>query len=290
MIIAALLLIAKLTQAYLEEKARKDAYNNAVTLMEDGKYDEAIEEFKALEGYEDSETMITEAENRKAYAAAEELLATGKLEEAKTAFEKLGDFSDSKKRVEEIIEQQNANAYAAAEKLLAEGKYDEAIKRFQELGNYSDSAKRVEEAKTAKKASLYKQAAEYAEKEEYRKRLIFLKSSEAIRIQPPKQRRCRNCTTSRNMRRRKNSWMKGIIRLPSQNLKGLVITRILVTELRRPKRLRRNRKSRKKFGKAGVNRNLSHQKPEAFMCLHLNGVMEQLNRRSILKTELVSII
>lgn len=176
MIIVALLLIAKLTQAYLEEKARKDAYNNAVTLMEDGKYDEAIEGFKALEGYEDSEVMITEAENRKAYAAAEELLEAGKFEEAKKAFENLGDFSDSKKRVEEIIEQQNANAYAEAEKLLAEGKYDEAIKKFQELGNYSDSAKRVEEAKTAKNESLYKQAAEYAEKEEYSKSLdIFEK-------------------------------------------------------------------------------------------------------------------
>lgn len=174
-IIAALLLIAKLTQAYLEEKARKDAYNNAVTLMEDGKYDEAIEGFKALEGYEDSEAMITEAENRKAYAAAEGLLAAGKLEEAKKAFENLGDFSDSKKRVEEIIEQQNANAYAEAEKLLAEGKYDEAIKKFQELGNYSDSAKRVEEAKTAKNESLYKQAAEYAEKEEYSKSLDIFK-------------------------------------------------------------------------------------------------------------------
>lgn len=175
MIIVALLLIAKLTQAYLEEKARKDAYNNAVTLMEDGKYDEAIEGFKALEGYEDSEVMITEAENRKAYAAAEELLAAGKLEEAKKAFENLGDFSDSKKRVEEIIEQQNANAYAEAEKLLAEGKYDEAIIKFQELGNYSDSAKRVEEAKTAKNESLYKQATEYAEKEEYSKALDIFK-------------------------------------------------------------------------------------------------------------------
>lgn len=174
-IIAALLLIAKLTQAYLEEKARKDAYNNAVTLMEDGKYDEAIEGFKALEGYEDSETMITEAENRKAYAAAEDLFAAGKLEEAKKAFENLGDFSDSKKRVEEIIEQQNANAYAEAEKLLAEGKYDEAIIKFQELGNYSDSAKRVEEAKTAKNESLYKQATEYAEKEEYSKALDIFK-------------------------------------------------------------------------------------------------------------------
>ena len=65
-------------------------YNNAIALMNEGKYDEAITAFEALDGYKDSKEMI--------YTVATTLEKDGRLAQAAIAFEKLGDFSDAKGR------------------------------------------------------------------------------------------------------------------------------------------------------------------------------------------------
>lgn len=65
-------------------------YNNAIALMNEGKYDEAIAAFEALDGYKDSKEMI--------YTVATTLEKDGRLAQAAIAFEKLGDFSDAKGR------------------------------------------------------------------------------------------------------------------------------------------------------------------------------------------------
>ena len=65
-------------------------YNNAIALMDEGKYDEAITAFEALDGYKDSKEMI--------YTVAATLEKDGMLAQAAIAFEKLGDFSDAKER------------------------------------------------------------------------------------------------------------------------------------------------------------------------------------------------
>ncbi len=65
-------------------------YNDAIALMNEGKYDEAITAFEALDGYKDSKEMI--------YTVAATLERDGRLAQAAIAFEKLGDFSDAKER------------------------------------------------------------------------------------------------------------------------------------------------------------------------------------------------
>ena len=65
-------------------------YNDAIALMNEGKYDEAIAAFEALDGYKDSKEMI--------YTVAATLERDGRLAQAAIAFEKLGDFSDAKER------------------------------------------------------------------------------------------------------------------------------------------------------------------------------------------------
>ena len=72
-------------------------YNNAIALMNEGKYDEAITAFEALNGYKDSKERIESCKTA-IYAAAAALEKDGRLAQAAIAFEKLGDFSDAKER------------------------------------------------------------------------------------------------------------------------------------------------------------------------------------------------
>ena len=81
-----------------EEKQRAANYNNAMALFEEGKYDEAMEIFTALDSYKDSKEKIVEIPKAKAYAQAEQLLAQGKKAEAAIAFGKAGDYKDARKR------------------------------------------------------------------------------------------------------------------------------------------------------------------------------------------------
>ncbi|MBP3921846.1 MAG: tetratricopeptide repeat protein [Ruminiclostridium sp.] len=72
-------------------------YNNAIALMDAGKYTEAISAFEALDGYKDSATKITECK----YNDAVSLMENKNYEEAITAFEELGDYNDSKNKIDE---------------------------------------------------------------------------------------------------------------------------------------------------------------------------------------------
>lgn len=80
-------------------------YNDAVSLMNAGQYEEAIASFEALDGYKDSTQKIIDCEDaienlrlQKLYDAAAELADSGKKAEAAIAFGKLGDFRDSRER------------------------------------------------------------------------------------------------------------------------------------------------------------------------------------------------
>ena len=79
-------------------------YNAAVALMNDGKYEEAIAAFEAMNGYKDSAEMITACETGikdDAYDAAIALMNEGKYEEAIAAFETLDDYKDSTDKINE---------------------------------------------------------------------------------------------------------------------------------------------------------------------------------------------
>lgn len=73
------------------------AYDDAVAIMEAGKYADAQAAFEELGSYEDAADM---AENLKDYQAALKLLDEHKYEDALKAFKELGKFHDSKTYVE----------------------------------------------------------------------------------------------------------------------------------------------------------------------------------------------
>lgn len=81
---------------------KSNAYELALSLVESGQYEAAIEQFAALGDYKDSaeqihmiESTVLEEQRAKAYAEAIALLEAKKYGEAYAAFEALGDYKDS---------------------------------------------------------------------------------------------------------------------------------------------------------------------------------------------------
>ncbi len=135
-------------------------YNEAVELMEEKKYDEAITAFTALGNYSDSEDKIEEINNLvldERYQSACVLMDEKKYDEAKTAFTQLGEYKYSKEKIADIDGVLLDEKYNKAETLFKDGKYIEAHALYKELDDYKDSKGRVEEInnRLAKGESLY---------------------------------------------------------------------------------------------------------------------------------------
>lgn len=124
-----------------------NTYNKARTLLESGKYDEAIALFSSLDGYKDSaeskakaeklaEEARIEAENYSQYDIAKSLLLEGEYLEAISAFSKLGNYRDSSQFMQDALD----IAFQAAETLVEEGQCDEAIALYQGLMQFYSTA------------------------------------------------------------------------------------------------------------------------------------------------------
>lgn len=141
-------------------------YNDALKLMEEGKYTEAYDAFNALGNYSDSETRMSQVqananfaqgnyeEVNKIYATLDDkyqthaddlkgiydgaaaMIEEGKYKEASEAFASLGSYSDAASRIGEPY-------YVQAETLLASGEYEASSKAFKAAGKYKDAADRV---------------------------------------------------------------------------------------------------------------------------------------------------
>ena len=116
-------------------------YNAAAALMSEGKYEEAIVAFEAMEGYKDSKDLATEC----AYSKAVSLKDAGKYDGAIAAFEALNGYKDSVVQIENCQTAIKDNAYNAATKLMTEGKFIEAVAAFEAMNGYKDSAAQATE-------------------------------------------------------------------------------------------------------------------------------------------------
>ncbi len=118
-------------------------YNQAIALVEQKNYSEAITIFRDLGDYSDCAEKLKECE----YNNALELEKEEKFNEAKLAFEKLGDYGDSKTRAQ-------ACAYSEAKSALENNDFDTAAKLFADLGEYGDSKNMIKECSYKKAISL----------------------------------------------------------------------------------------------------------------------------------------
>ena len=106
-------------------------YNDAVDLMNEGKYVEAVSAFTELGGYKDSEDKILECK----YNSAITLMNDGKYEEAVSIFTELDGFKDSKEKIEDCKEE----AYNKAVELMNKGEHRKAISYLYVSYGFKDS-------------------------------------------------------------------------------------------------------------------------------------------------------
>lgn len=155
----------------------KTKYNQAKALLESGKYDEAVEAFKALDGFGDSATQIQQSK----YLKAGSIAASGNYDEAIAIYNSLGEYSDSKSLSSKVAADKlfaagdRAGAYAIyatlgesyqthaddyallyeqAKNLQTEEKYDEAASAFAALGTYKDSQTQILQSKYLKAGTM----------------------------------------------------------------------------------------------------------------------------------------
>lgn len=124
----------------------EDRYQAALSMVENGEYEEAITAFEALGDYSNSaeqlETCQTAIKDRD-YNAAVALKEDGKYEEAITAFEALGDYSDSAEQLEICQTAINERDYKEAEDLMESGYYKAAITVLEKMGDYKDASSKI---------------------------------------------------------------------------------------------------------------------------------------------------
>ena len=128
-------------------------YNDAITLMDAGKYTEAISAFEALDGYKDSATKITECNTAildGKYNDTIALMDAGKYTEAISAFEALDGYKDSATKITECNTAILDGKYNDAITLMDAGKLDEAYSAFIELGDYKDASEKAGNIKLQK--------------------------------------------------------------------------------------------------------------------------------------------
>lgn len=109
-------------------------YQRAVTLRENGQYDDAIAAFAELGDYSDAAQQLSETR----YQQATNLRAFGKYDEAIALFAELGNYYDAAAQVTET-------KYQKATNLNAFGKYDEAYAIYVTLTGYKDVDKLLTE-------------------------------------------------------------------------------------------------------------------------------------------------
>ena len=137
--------------AFRDRQILLDRYDDACSLLTDGKYQEAADAFRSLGEYKDCPLQLQQANYWVQFENASDVLAAGKLDEAKRRFDALAnveDFDGAKKVLEKLDEidklqsdaDENNIDYKQAEHFFNRGEYIEAYVRFVALGNYKDSA------------------------------------------------------------------------------------------------------------------------------------------------------
>ena len=155
---------------WITETQNAKAYAAAASLMASEKYEEAIEAFKALNGYSDSTAKISEcitAIFEPKYQKALKLMTDEKYEEAIKAFKALNGYGDSTAKISECNTAILEREYQKALKLMTEEKYEEAINAFEALNGYSDSTTKISECNTAILEREYQKATRLMEDEKY---------------------------------------------------------------------------------------------------------------------------
>ena len=164
-------------------------YNNAIALMDAGKYQEAISAFEALDGYKDSKDKISACNTAildVKYIEAVALLEAEKYTEAISAFVDLGEYKDATLMV-------NETRYRQAEAYIQGKRYYDASVLLQQLRFTTEYAEKVEqlcaeainsccnEGDYEHAILIYKKTQGYDENSEFYKNLVYQSGMAAMK-------------------------------------------------------------------------------------------------------------
>ena len=144
-----------------------EKYNRAILLMDGGAYQAALDLFKELGRYKDSDLQIkkcneaieggfgiTQTDKDIKYNRATSLINSGDYQSALTLFKELDGYKDSKKLIEKCNEalssgmskttSEKDDNYNRAMSFMNAGDYQSALTLFRKLGEYKDSEKQFE--------------------------------------------------------------------------------------------------------------------------------------------------
>ena len=160
-------------------------YSNAKKLLDDKKYDEAIEAFDKLNGYKDSNEQVKEA----TYQKAMQLFDNDEYIDAIEYFEKVKDYKDSEDKITESKDLGKEEAeYRKVVEYLNQNEYSMAIVVLKGMSEYKDSKELLEKAQkdyydlAEKKAQekdyagavdIYKFLDDYADSNEKKNKLVI---------------------------------------------------------------------------------------------------------------------
>ena len=136
-------------------------YQEALTMMLCGRYEEAAGLFETLGGYQNSAAMAEECgeRNRKnRYRTASCYLEEGKYKEAAGIFDALEDWTDSREKAEESWDKLYEDIYLQAVRDRERGAYGKALEGFAEIPGYRDSDSKAEEIREMYREQDYNQA------------------------------------------------------------------------------------------------------------------------------------
>ena len=113
-------------------------YNNAIKMMEEQKYDEAINAFVSLDDFKDSEEKIEQCNNiinGKPYKLALSLMKKGQYTDAIKLFDSLDAYKDSKEQIEKC----KSALYLKAVNYYNNKNYSSSLDLFLDIKTYKDS-------------------------------------------------------------------------------------------------------------------------------------------------------
>lgn len=117
----------------------KAKYNNAVSLMKSGQYEEASALFEKLGDYKDASQMVFEVAYQKALA----LMDAKNYEDAISVFEMLDGYRDSSEKILDCNTAILDEKYNDAVELMEAKQYEEAIAAFEVLDGYRESGEQI---------------------------------------------------------------------------------------------------------------------------------------------------
>ena len=110
----------------------KKKYDDAMALMNEGNYEDAIIALTEIADYEDAADQINECN----YQIAQKSLDEGSFDDAINGFTNLGDYKDSAEKIMEA-------KYAKAMKLFDDLDFESALAVFNEISDYNDVAEYI---------------------------------------------------------------------------------------------------------------------------------------------------